>query len=175
MINARRSSALMLLITLLLITLLLSLNGCKEEEETMLFQAENYCLFSAMKGTLTFEGKPAVGAKVVRHIEVDKKEPPDFVITDEEGRFSFDTINRKIRQPFLTEFVVSQDIFVHYQGQEYHIWHLSKVGKMSEYEEFGGKLVNLRCEITDEMVAVETRALLGTSCVWDGMPLTTEF
>ncbi len=162
MINLKRSGTFTLLITLLL------LGGCKGEEDNMLFQAENYCLFSAMEGTLTFQGKPAAGAKVVRQIEVDKKEAPDFVIADEAGRFSFDTINRKIRQR-LGEVVISQDIFVHYQGHEYHIWTLGKVGQTSEHEEFGGdKLVDLRCEITNEMVRVEIKkGILGTSCVWE--------
>ncbi len=165
MINLKRSGTFTLLITLLL------LGGCKGEEDNMLFQAENYCLFSAMEGTLTFQGKPAAGAKVVRQIEVDKKEKPDVVIADDEGRFSFSTINRKVRQSFLTEFVVRQELFVHYQGQEYKIWHMSKGGG-PEYEEFGGnKLVNVRCEITDELsygVEIEN-GLLVTSCVWDGI------
>ncbi|MDZ4323066.1 MAG: DUF6795 domain-containing protein [Alphaproteobacteria bacterium] len=136
----------------------------------MLFQAENYCLFSAMKGTLTFEGKLAVGAKVVRKIGVigvNKQEEPDFVITDEAGRFSFATINRKIRQQFMEGFFISQDVFVLYQGQEYQIWHLSKGGGR-EYEEFGGRHVNVRCEIKDELVEVEIESgILWTSCVWD--------
>ncbi len=164
MTHVKRSGIFALFITLLF------LNGCKGEEETMLFQAENYCLFSAMEGTLTFEGKPAAGAKVVRQIEVDKKEKPDVVIADAEGRFFLSTINRKLRQSFLTEFVVGQEIFVHYQGKEYGIWHMSKGGD-PEYVEFGGKLVNVRCELTDELVfGVEIEnGLLATSCVWDSI------
>ena len=163
MINLKRSGTFILLITLLL------LNGCTGEENKMLFQAENYCLFSAMEGTLTFQGKPAAGAKVVRQIEVDEKEAPDFVIADEAGHFAFDTINRKIRQR-LGEVVISQDIFVHYQGNEYHIWALGKVGQITEYEEFGGRLVNARCEITDEMIGVEIKnGVLATSCIWDAI------
>ena len=163
MINLKRSGTFTLLITLLL-------GGCTGEENKMLFQAENYCLFSAMEGTLTFQGKPAAGAKVVRQIEVDKKEEPDVVIADEAGRFAFDTINRKIRQR-LGEVVVGQEIFVHYQGKEYGIWHLSKVDRTSEYEEFGGRLVNVRCEITDELsYEVEIKkGFLVTSCVWDSI------
>lgn len=165
MINVKRSGIFTLFIMLLM------LSGCKGEKEPMLFQAENYCLFSAMEGTLTFEGKPAAGAKVVRQIEVNKKEKPDVVIADEAGHFSFGTINRKIRQSFLTEFVVRQEIFVHYQGQEYKIWHMSKGGG-PEYEEFGGsKLVNVRCELMDELsydVEIEN-GLLVTSCLWDGI------
>ncbi len=165
MANIKRSGLWAALVTLLL------LGGCKGEEDNMLFQAENYCLFSAMEGTLTFQGKPAAGAKVVRKITVDDKEDaPDFVMADENGKFSLATINRKIREPLMVAaFVIDQDIFVHYQGSEYHIWAMSNVGKTSEHEEFGGrKPINVRCEITDEMVRVEIETgLLGTSCVWD--------
>ncbi len=50
------------------------------------------------------------------------------------------------------------------------IWYMSKVGS-PKYEDFGGKLVNVKCELTDELVfGVEIEnGLLATSCVWDSI------
>ena len=133
-------------------------------------QSEKVCVFSTMEGTLTFQGKPAVGAKVVREIEwYGNKEKPDTVVTDELGRFSFPVMNRVLRRFLPREFVAFQAIFVHYQGQKYQIWEMGK-GEGFEYEEFGGRLVNFRCELTDELIGVETKdGLLTTSCVWDSI------
>ncbi len=165
MANIKRSGLWAALITLLL------LGGCKGEEDNMLFQAENYCLFSAMEGTLTFQGKPAAGAKVVRHVNVnEEKGEPDFVIADDQGRFALSTVNRKIRRVLPVEIVAFQDIFVHYQGQEYAVWIMSKHDKGETYGELGGVPVNFRCELTDELVSVDAKGgLLGTSCVWDSI------
>ncbi len=153
---------------LLLITLLVFLSGCKGGD--MLLQGEKVCLFSSMEGQLTFQGEPVKGAKIVRKIAVnDKKEEPSFVTTDEKGMFSFSVVNKVIRQIFPAEIVTVQSLFVHYQGQEYHVWHMARRDG-GEYEEFGGKPVNLRCEITDEIVPVEIkRGLLVTSCIWDSI------
>lgn len=136
----------------------------------MWLQAEHVCVFSAMEGTITFQGKPAVGAEVVRKVEWDdKQEKPDSIVTDEAGRFSFPVMNRVLRRLFPVEFVARQDVIVYYRGEEYLIWHMAK-GEGKEYEEFGGKLVNFRCELTDELVRVEVKdGLLGTSCKWDAV------
>ena len=153
----------------LLMALVLSIYACKGE--AMWPQSEKVCVFSTMEGTLTFQGKPAVGAKVVREIEwYGNKEKPDTVVTDEAGRFAFPVMNRVLRRFSLREFVAFQDIFVHYQGQKYEIWGMGK-GEGSEYEEFGGKLVNFRCELTDEAIGVrmENGMLGATSCVWDSI------
>ncbi len=156
----------------LLMVMALSVSACKGKDkgEDMLLQAENVCLFSAMEGTLTFQGKPVVGAEVVRTIEFnDKKEKPDSVVTDENGMFTFPVMNRVVRQIFPFENGTVQSLFVHYKGHEYHIWHMAR-GDGSEYEEFGGKPVNLRCEITNEIVPIEIkRGLLVTSCIWDSI------
>lgn len=137
----------------------------------MWLQAEDVCVFSAMEGTITFQGKPAVGAKVTLIVRwKDEKGETETTVTDEKGRFSLPVMNRVLRQLFPAEFVAHQSIFVHYQGQEYHIWEMSKRDG-GEYEEFGGRPVNLRCEITDELsydVEIK-RGLLVTSCVWDSI------
>jgi hypothetical protein len=108
---------------------------------------------------------------VVRKVDWNgNEEKPDSVVTDEAGRFSFPVMNRVLRRLFPVEFVAFQDIFVHFQGQEYQIWAMSKHDEGEEYGELGGIPVNLRCELTDELIPVEAKGgLFGTSCVWDSI------
>lgn len=137
----------------------------------MWLQAEDVCVFSAMEGTITFQGKPAVGAKVALIVRwKDEKGETETTVTDEKGRFSLPVMNRVLRQLFPAEFVAHQSIFVHYQGQEYQIWGMGKHDEGEEYGELGGVPINLRCELTDEPVPVEAKGgLLVTSCVWNSI------
>ncbi len=136
----------------------------------MLLQAENVCVFSAMEGTITFQGQPAVGAKIVRIVRwKDEKGESDTTVTNDIGHFSLPVMNRVLRRLFPIEFSAHQSIFVHYQGQEYHIWEMGK-SDTSENGELGGVPINFRCELNGELERIETKGgLLGTSCVWDSI------
>ena len=162
MLSAKRIT---LIVWLAAIILLLS--ACKGE--AMWFQAEEVCVFSAMEGTLTYNGEPAVGAKVVRIVRwKDEKGESDSVVTDEMGHFSLPVMNRTLRQLFPAEFVAHQSIFVYYQGNEFQIWGMGK-SDISEGSELGGK-AEIICELTDEPIPVNSNAgLLVTSCVWSGI------
>jgi len=49
------------------------------------------------------------------------------------------------------------------------MWVMGKMGK-NLYSELGGKPVNFRCELTDELIRVESDdGLLGTPCKWDSI------
>ncbi len=163
MLNIKRTGAFALLMAMVF-----SIYACKGE--AMWLQAEDVCVFSAMEGTITFQGKPAVGAKIVRIVRwKDDKGESDTTVTNDIGHFSLPVMNRVLRRLFPVEFVAHQSIFVHYQGQEYHIWEMAKRDQR-EFGELGGKPVNFKCEITDEIVPVEVkRGLLVTSCTWDSI------
>lgn len=135
-----------------------------------LFKSEEVWIFSPMEGVVTFEGRPAAGAKIVRVVKWQSDEgETDEVVTDEAGRFRLSGMTRNLRQMLPAEFVAYQDLYVHYQGEEYHVWVMSKREK-GKFGELGGEPVNLRCELTDEIERIEIdRGLLGTSCKWDAI------
>ena len=80
------------------------------------------CLFSAISGVITLDGKPVVNARLVR---TAKKEgtKTDETSTDEKGHFQFPAIfERTISKYLPMEFVVKQDILVYHQGMKYKMW-----------------------------------------------------
>lgn len=84
-------------------------------------------LFSPMQGKLTYKGKPASNAKIVRHIiwkdEIGEKET---FYSNENGEFNLPVKREKVKIPRLGEFVISQEIVVFYEGQQFEIWGISK-------------------------------------------------
>ncbi len=135
-----------------------------------LFKGKDVYVFSAMEGAITYEGKPAAGAKIIRKVKwKDQEGESDSTVSGDNGEFSLPVMNRTLRQVFPAQFVAHQSIYVQYKGQEFHIWEMGKLDKQ-EYGELGGKPINFRCELTDELLAVKVeRGLLGTSCVWDSI------
>ena len=91
-------------------------------------------LFSSMEGKLTYKGKPAANAKIVRHLiwkdEVGEKE--DF-FANENGEFFLPIKKEKVRIPLLEEFVISQEICVYFLDKKFDIWGISKLN----IEEYG--------------------------------------
>ncbi|UTA46980.1 carboxypeptidase regulatory-like domain-containing protein [Simiduia sp. 21SJ11W-1] len=130
------------------------------------FDAGKACTFSEMSLTLTYQGEPASGAKVVRTVEWQKPHVDEFY-ADDAGKLVLPELHeRSLTQLLPVEFVVAQAIHVHYLGQEFEIWINSK-RKPEENAELGGRPVKLRCELTDEpQVSREFDALMLTSCQW---------
>jgi len=132
------------------------------------FSKEEVVLFSPMEGVITYEGQPAEGAEVVLGIKWRSDESSETVVhTDSAGRFELPAITDSYRPALPSEFVVYQDINIHYNGELFHIWVMSKREEQL-FGELGGNPVNLRCELTREIRKVDVpRGLLGTSCEWD--------
>ncbi|MCP3675194.1 MAG: DUF4198 domain-containing protein [Gammaproteobacteria bacterium] len=125
-------------------------------------------LFSPMEGIITYKGQPAANAKIARTIiwKGDEGETDTFY-TNEDGEFKLPIKETKVRIPLLGEFVLTQELIVFYEGEEFAIWVKGKQ-ELGEYGELGGKPVNFRCELTDEDVYLEGfNGLFTTSCKWD--------
>lgn len=135
-----------------------------------LFKSEEVWIFSPMEGVVTYHGQPAAGARISRVVKWQSEQGErDEVVADENGRFRLSGMSRTLRQALPAEFVAYQDLYVHYQGQEYHVWVMSKREK-GKFGELGGEPLNLQCELTDELERIEVdRGLLGTSCKWDAI------
>lgn len=125
-------------------------------------------LFSPMQGVITYKGQPVNNAKISRRIiwKGDEGEVDEFY-TNEKGEFSIPIKETKVRMVPLAEFVLTQELNVTYQEQEFSIWVRAKQD-LGEYGELGGKPVNFRCELTDKRQRLEEYiGLFGTSCKWD--------
>jgi hypothetical protein len=133
-----------------------------------LLKGSEVCVFSAMKGIITLQGKPVAGAKIVRKVAwKDEAGESEETTTNANGEFEFAVMNRSLRQVLPAQFVATQEINVHYDGKDYLIWTMGKMDK-SEYGELGGKPENFRCELSDDLVRVEVPVgLLGTRCIWE--------
>ncbi|MCP4976212.1 MAG: hypothetical protein GY931_08635, partial [Maribacter sp.] len=93
----------------------------------------------------------------------------DTFYTNEDGEFKLPIKETKVRIPLLGEFVLTQELIVFYEGQEFSIWVKGKQD-LNEYGELGGIPINFRCELTDKRIRLEGfNGLFGTSCEWDAI------
>jgi hypothetical protein len=131
---------------------------------------QNVVLFSPLVGVLTANGVPVAGTKIELHLVwIYKKCEIDYVYTNEKGEFGFDIKKDIFRVSPLSHFSISQQLTVFYKNQVKEIWNYSKID-IDEYSELGGKPINFRCELTDEVCRVETKAgCVWTSCKWDSI------
>ncbi|WP_111641437.1 DUF6795 domain-containing protein [Marinimicrobium alkaliphilum] len=132
-----------------------------------LFSGEDVYVFSAMDGHLTYQGQPAAGAKIIRHVAwKDREGESEETVADENGYFSFPSMKRKLRQFLPAQFVAHQSIFVVYRDERVQIWGTGKLGK-EEYAEVGRKPLEFTCELTDDPRRVDVEyGFIFTSCKW---------
>lgn len=149
----------------------------KGEAMSLLPSAQEVVLSSPLEGVLTFKGKPIPGVKIERKLSwFDQSESvEDFVITNSHGHFTLPLIKKTLKLSNLTQFVVSQEINVLYNGEKILIWYMGKGSKV-EYGELGGKPVNMKCELSSkEIVTRDYKNPLMTRCSWDSLePWTAE-
>ena len=155
-----------------IILVFISLGKTVEGASMSLFPKEKHevVVSSPFEGVITYKGKPAVGSKVERKLKwKDEKGETDSVETDQNGYFSLPVVEDVVSLSPITQFRMGQEIRVYFNSEEYLIW---TIGKSSRelYGELSGVPKNFRCELTDELVAVDVEdALLGTSCKWDSV------
>ena len=138
-------------------------------------ESKEVILFSALEGSLTFEGIPLVGAKIELKLKwYDGKENENlFTESDENGFFRFPVVKKVLKIGF-SQLVISQEIAVKHKEEEIIIWFMSKFNQ-TEYSELGGKPINLRCELTsDELITRDYNTPLITRCIWDSLEPWTD-
>ena len=100
-------------------------------------------LFSPLEGQLTFNGKPASGAKIKLWFAWKDQEGETKLFTaDEDGYFSIPKQTAIYEENPLFQISIGQMVTVDFNGQEYLIW---KGGKSTThlYGELGGRPRNL--------------------------------
>jgi hypothetical protein len=141
-----------------------------EVNSMSLLKGEKACVASGFEGRVTYEGKPASGARIVRKFSwKDEKGETEETIADKDGRFSFPSHWSVFRRMLPVEVYARQSIFIYFKNQEYQVWGTGKMDR-KEYSEFGGKKPeNFHCELTDDEVrgiVLETE-FVSTTCSWD--------
>lgn len=131
---------------------------------SMLFGKE-VVLFPAMSGVITFEGNPAANAEIrVRVYWKDDIGEEEVFRTNPEGFFSIPEKKQKVRIPPLAEFVITQQITVLFQGNDYIVWSKATM-ETDESGGLGGKIRNVECELTSPRKKQENfNGLFSTSC-----------
>lgn len=128
------------------------------------------CLFSAISGKITLDGKPVANAKLVRTGDRDGPRV-DGAVTDVNGYFEFAAMHeRTITKLLPQEFVASQKIIVHYEGNEYEMWSAVK-RKQEENSESRGNPLVVTCELNSaQNLIMIDGSPIHSLCVWDVEP-----
>ncbi len=124
-------------------------------------------LFSPLEGKITYQGKPAAGAKIKLWVAwKDEEGETEFYYVDDQGNFSIPKKIVTYKENPLVQLSVGQEITVEYQGKEILIW---SAGKSSShlFGELGGKPIGLSCELTNEQMTPHLdHSLAKTLCEW---------
>ena len=125
-------------------------------------------LFSPLEGIMTFQGKPAAGAKIRRWVAWKDKlgETDEFTVACN-GSFTLPLKKTIYRDNPMAQLVITQSLTVLFEGKEFSIWNLSKM-ENDLFTELGGEPNNFTCELTSEERTIHGyRSLGGTLCSWD--------
>lgn len=132
------------------------------------FNPTRTCVFSEVKARLVLDGKPIVGAKVIRKWNWHK-EKSDESITDVQGYVSFPAIyESSVSRLLPAELVVGQQLSVVLGLEEKIFWSNAK-RRPEENSEYGGSKFHVACELTEEEVVIKDYgSLMLTMCKLEG-------
>jgi hypothetical protein len=127
-------------------------------------------LFSPLEGKLTFNGKPASGAKIKLWLAwKDEEGESEFFTADENGYFSIPKKSVVYKQSPLAQISIGQLVTVYFNNQEILIWRGGK-SKTHLYSELGGRPEGVTCELTKENLDPHLDfALIKTRCIWNSL------
>ncbi|WP_347331323.1 DUF6795 domain-containing protein [Marinimicrobium locisalis] len=128
------------------------------------------CLFSEMSGVLTVNGKPVPNVRLVRTAKW-QSEQRDETVTDDHGRFHFPVMNERTVAKFLPmEFVASQQIDAHYDGEVIRVWGGVKRDPKPNAESKGDALI-VACDLRAEESYIEVSGgIVFSRCEWNVEP-----
>ena len=107
-------------------------------------------LFSPLEGKITYQGKPAAGAKIKLWVAwKDEEGETESYQTDDQGNFSIPKKTMTYKRNPLAQLVIKQRLTVFFEGKEFDIWEFSKMEE-AIYTELGGRPENLTCELTND-------------------------
>lgn len=127
--------------------------------EIEMFKKETVELFPAVRGQLTYIGKPLVGIKLKRSyefIDITDGEIHDYTTTDSEGRFSFPELtmqsrhaNNPLRTNVIWQGIRVDDQQVNTQKDEIYLWDANSRG-VTHNSYFSEMLSELNCDLAND-------------------------
>lgn len=126
------------------------------------------CLFSAISGTITLNGKPVANARIKRVSD----ERVDESKTDENGYFTMPSIFANPIFSFMSrfipgQFVSPQKLYVYVDGMEYQLMEGIK-RKENELSESRGRAWVISCELSDDPIRFRIDGnAFSSKCKWD--------
>lgn len=161
-----------LTIVLALITMSVSINGFSMGFFGLFAKKETIVVFAGMEGRILLNDQPAANANVTLWTKWNSPEGDKVKVkTDEQGRFSLPQQTGEHKQSAFSQLVITQQITINYQGNDYLIWNFSSLSPIDEGS-LGYQPQNLTCELSDERKPYEQASMtLFTSCKWDGAHL----
>lgn len=132
--------------------------------EIEMFKKETVELFPAVRGQLTYIGKPLVGIKLKRSyefIDITDGEIHDYTTTDSEGRFSFPELtmqsrhaNNPLRTNVIWQGIRVDDQQVNTQKDEIYLWDANSRG-VTHNSYFSEMLSELNCDLANDEEIVD--------------------
>jgi hypothetical protein len=135
-----------------------------------IFNTGKVCLFSKISGVVTYQGKPAANALLIRTVNLSR-DKIDKTWTDENGYFEMPAVFvRTITKLLPQEFAAQQVIDVDFDGEQYNIW--SGVKRIPEENaEARGESLVVRCELTQERTLKQVNSgPIFSRCIWGAEP-----
>ncbi len=114
------------------------------------FKKYDVHLCPAVQGTVTLNGKPLAGVRVLRELDYDKSYT-DNVVTDENGHFYFAAKNIQSRLPGnkFDQSKSRQVISLDYQGKLFLLWYLN-TSSIKPQQAVVQRLASLNCDLSNE-------------------------
>ena len=135
----------------------------------MAFRPFQICMFSEINAVVTLNGKPVIGAEIVRTSnELDSKVYTEKTTTDEQGKFHFAALwVFSLRNWIPMEPMIEQHITITNQGIEHQGWFGVKNNYGLNDELDDNKPLNLTCELSDEpSLKYQSRGNIKGICKW---------
>jgi hypothetical protein len=128
---------------------------------------------SEVNGQVLLNGKPVVGAKVIRELSyIHQVENNDETLTDESGWFSMPEVSISSKKPgdmFVNDSVM-QKIFIIMESGQYILWD-SEFGGIEEFPEFKEKLAMLNCDLSNKEVTFTFPNKKNVNLMFDGISI----
>lgn len=139
----------------IILVLIILFTISSEAYSMSLFDLGKICLFSETRGQVVIEGKPVEGVTVIRKVLWQNKTSSETVSTDKDGNFHFNARFTNSFTKFMpVEAVITQNIILQYQGQDYEGWKTNK-RDYEENSELNGKPIQLICDLKNKSVVNE--------------------
>ncbi|WP_221798097.1 DUF6795 domain-containing protein [Oceanobacter mangrovi] len=130
----------------------------------MRFIFKRKCLFSGFSGVLVDKGSPLANVELHRKFEYRDRLYEDKVVTDKDGRFTFESLWARPIIDDIDQFIVHQNITFKVETRNIDLWIGGKLSS-EEFSEFGRIPEKITFDISKEITRNKKSSdVIGTIC-----------